>query len=345
MRSALLAAAALLVLPLVLPAQTAFAADTLRWPNPWKEGQSLAYETESLDSETGSGKHEKTRTTSTTQVRISKATADGFVQEWVSRDMTYDVLEGDKASEQVAQAALKSFEGFPIAVDLDQDGNYTRIGNVDAVSARMRTVMKPVMVAGMETALAKLDKAEREKARPAALQQVEGVLDRMTSPAVVEAMLSRDIQTYNAFVGVDLEPGQWYELETELDNPLGGKKFPAKLQVAMYASDDDPDDIFLEWKSAIDPEKGMEATWELVEKLYGEKIGRKQRKGLPREIAINDEGFAMFRRNTGVTEMFEYTRTVKLGEYEKTERERMRLTNGDHDHEWNEEPAAADDDA
>lgn len=342
--SILLAAVALLVLP-VAPTPAAFAADNLRWPNPWQQGRTLTYETESLDSQSGSGKLEKTRSTSTTRIRISEATADGYVQEWVSGDLSFQVLEGDRAGEQVMQAALAGFEGFPIAVELDKDGNYSRIRNVEAVATRMRTTLEPVMLAGVDAGLARLDQAEREKARPAALQQVEGVLERMTSPAVVEAMLSRDIQTYNAFVGAELEPGRWYELETELDNPLGGRKFPARLRVAMHPSQDDPDDIVLEWNSAIDPEKGMDATWELMEKLYGTKIGRSQRRGLPKEIAINDEGFALFHRQSGVTEMFQYIRTVRFGGYEKIERERMRLTDGRHDHEWDREPAAADDGA
>lgn len=325
-----------LALLLALPFHSLRAAETITWPNPWKKGLTLAYETESLESKVSPGKREKSRTLSSTEVRIAKVSEEGFVQEWITRKPVVEIIEGDPAQAEMMRAAMRGFEGFAVSIDLDKAGNYVRIRNIDDVSARVRKTMKPLMTAGVDAGIARLAKAEREKARAEALKQVDGVLDRMTAPAVLENLIGRDIQTYNNFIGAELEADQWYELETELDNPTGGNRIPAKLQFALYESKQDPDDIFMEWKSSIDPQKGAEAAWAILESLSGKKPGRRERRKLPKEIAIDDEGFAMFRRGTGVIEMFSSTRTVRMADHEKVERERMRLTGGDHRHEWSE---------
>ncbi|MGH8075818.1 MAG: hypothetical protein ACREPE_00620, partial [Lysobacter sp.] len=136
--------------------------------------------------------------------------------------------------------------------------------------------------------------------------------------------------------------GERYALETELDNPLGGKKFPATMEFGLYASEEDPADIFIEWDSTIDPKKGMDAVWDLTETLYGIKVPKADRKGLPKQISFVDEGFIIFNRDSGVIEMFESTRTVKLGDKVDVDRNRMRLTNGDHSHTWTEESEPAE---
>lgn len=336
MRTVLLAAAVLLALP-----HAAVAADTLRWPNPWEAGMSLVYETESLDSEARAGRREKIRTTDTSAVTITQASGDGYLQEWRSKDLVVEVIEGDKAAGALREAALRAMEASTIEVALDKDGNYASIRNLDALSTRMREVMHPLMAASIEAELGKLDESKRDKARAEALERIDGMLDRITSPAMLEPMLGRVLQTYNGFVGVDLEIGEWYELETEQPNPLGGKAFPSKLQFQLYPSEGDPDDVFLEWNSNVDPEKGADAMWELTEKLLGKKIPPKERKDLPDTVTISDEGFFLFRRDTGVIEMYETIRTIRLGGHEKVERQRMRLTSGDHEHAWKEEADAA----
>ncbi|HEY0660029.1 MAG TPA: hypothetical protein VGD21_01700, partial [Lysobacter sp.] len=319
MKTILLAAAALLALP-----NAAVAADTLRWPSPWEAGLSLVYETESLDSEAKAGQREKIRTTDTTEVTISQASADGYLQEWRSRDLGFEVIEGDKAAGALREAAVRAMADSTVEVALDKNGNYASIRNLDALSTRMREVMRPLIVASIEAEVGKLDEGKRDKARAEALKGSDGILDRITSPAMLEPMLGRVLQTYNGFVGVDLEIGEWYELETAQANPLGGKPFPSKLQFQLYPSEDDPNDVFLEWNSSVDPDKGADAMWELTEKLVGKKIPPKERKALPDTVAIKDEGFFLFRRDTGIVEMYESVRTIKLGDHEKVERQRMR---------------------
>lgn len=313
---------------------TAGAAETVRWPSPWSAMPTLVYETESLDREDKAGVREATRSADTTTIDISQAREDGFRQRWASSAMSFDVLEGDRSMEAPMRTAMQAVAATPLEVELDAAGQYLRLHDVQAVSARFREAMGPVVHAGIDAQLATLDEPVQAQARTEALKQVDAMLDRMAAPAVVESMLGRVLQTYNGFVGLDVEPGQWYELETQLPNPLGGPAFPARLQVLLSVSDDDADDVFVEWNQRIDPEKGAAALWAMAETLVGETIAAGAREGLPKEVDFRDEGMFLFRRSTGVIEMFETTRTVVLADTHKVERQRMRLTNGDHGHDW-----------
>lgn len=338
---------ALPVLCALIPLHAVSAAEMVMWPNPWEAGRTLVYETENLDSDTAPGSRKKVRMADTTEIRIIEASLDGFVQQWVSSGTQMEVLEGDKAEAEAIFAAMKSFEGFPLLVELDKEANYRRIRNLDEISERMRTALRPLFVAGVEAGVKKSlgEQADEETAKQvlaAAMTQVDGTLEKMTSAPMIDAMLGRLIQSYNAFVGVELEDGEWYSLETELDNPLGGKKFPATLKFGLYPSKQDPADVFIEWESAIDPKKGLDVIWGLVENLYGMKVSKADRKKLPKQISLVDEGFMVFNRESGVIEMFESTRTVKLGDKLNVDRNRMRLTNGEHEHTWTGESDTAE---
>ncbi|MGH8077307.1 MAG: hypothetical protein ACREPE_08295, partial [Lysobacter sp.] len=216
MKSSLLALSLISTLALV-PLHAASAGETIKWPNPWEAGRTLVYETENIDSDTQADKRKKMRTSDTTEIRITEASGDGFVQRWVSMDSRLEVLAGDKAEGEMMFTAVKSFEGFPLMVELDKEATYRRIRNLDAVVERLRTAMRPVFVAGVEAGIKPLgDTADADKKKQvlaAAMEKVEGVLDKMTAAPVVEAMLGRVIQTYNSFVGVELEDGERYALE------------------------------------------------------------------------------------------------------------------------------------
>ena len=320
-------------------------AETIRWPVPWKVGQVLTYETENLEEERSPKKREKTRTSDRTEITITEATLEGYVQRWTASQTRYELIEGDAEQAKLAAELIETLADVPLLVELDKDANYKGIRNLAEISTRVRAAMTPVLAQGVEQGVrkAKQDASDAEvkeaieKARP----HLEGLLERLSSPAFLEAAIGQVVQNFNGFVGIELEDGASYTLDTELDNPLGEKKFPATLEFGLYASDEDPDDVFLEWKSTIDPKRGADAVWEFAEKLMGTAIPKDQRKELPKEISIVDEGFLLFNRESGVIEMYENERKADLGDTHKTDRDRMRLVGGEHEHQWKEEDAAA----
>lgn len=249
-----------------LACSPAFAAEetatpTVKWVNPWKPGTSLDYATEDLTTETEGTKREQTRGTSNTTVTILQASRDGFVQSWTGQDAHYAVIEGDKAKEAFMQRLAQAFEGLSLEVELDAAGNYARARNIAALAPMLREAFLAGAMEGAERELAASRKpaAEADEVRRKVRTMMEAIADRMTAPAPLETMLTRNVQWYNGFVGIDIEPDQNYELETDLPNAFGGPAFPAKLTFSLSVSPDDPDDLYVGFEQAIDPVKGKAA--------------------------------------------------------------------------------------
>lgn len=321
------------------PLSFAFAAEeaeapTVKWVSPWKRGTMLEYAWEDLTTN-NLGKRERTRSTSKATVRITKASKDGFVQAWSWRDSAYVVEEGDKGREAAMREFVAAMGDVTLEVELDGESNYSRTRNLAEIAPRLRQAMRPLVLAGAEGNLAKIsDAAKREETRKTAMSQAEAVVDRMLAPAVLETLLTRNIQWYNAFTGIDIEPDQNYEAKIELANPIGGAPIPVTITFSLSVSEDDPDDLFVVFEQRIDRENGGAAVTALIEGLLGTTLPKGQKK---LELSIVDEGLFIVHRPSGVVEMFEASRTAQLGDKNKVERHRLRLTNGEHDHVWRDE--------
>lgn len=322
-----------------LAAEEAIPAPTVKWELPWKPGMSLVYAMEDTTLQAQGDKREHSRTSATTTVHIDQATADGFVQSWTATGSSFQVLEGDRSGEALMQQFGKAFDGVALEVELDAAGNYARARNIAQLAPRLREAFLAGAQLGLDRELAKVDAAGREEARRKAMEHMQGMVDRMTSPAVLEAMLTRNVQWYNGFVGIDIEPDQTYELESELPSPFGGPSFPAKLTFSLAVSPDDPDDLFVTFDQSIDPEKGKAALIAATRALVGQELPQ----GAMEELAfsLEDEGMFVVHRPTGTVEMFEAIRTTRFGDREKVESHRLRLTNGDHEHVWRDEGDAS----
>lgn len=314
-------------------------APTIYLPLPWKAGEVLRYAFENAETKQSAAKREKTRLTSITELRTQRADKDGYEVHWTSHDTVHKTLEGDAAMDAALQPAMRKMESVPMIVLLDAEGAYLSVRNIDEMSARMREAMAPVM----REALAAGTKAAPQGQAPAAEQQkaqveamLKGFLDNITSPKVLEAMATRQARNMAFFNAGGLEDGASYELETELENPTGGPNFPAKLTFGLWVSEDDPEDVFIEWTSTIDPVKGASAIADTVKRLFGEKL-KLSPKDLPQQVAIEDTGLMLVHRPTGMVEMYEDERTTTFGETRNHERNRMRLLDAGHGHEWKEE--------
>lgn len=335
----------LLCLLLPISAQAAQAgpepvAIKIKLPLPWKQGQVLAFDSERVKTETGPGKREKVVSASKVEVRTIEAGAEGFVQEWRWRDARDEVLEGDKRVLAAMAPAVKEIEAadLPVVVEMDAAGTYQRVRNLDQVGALFRKAMRPVMLSLMTTGFEEASKGQDAATRQQALDKLpaeaDALLERTTQPKLLEAMLTRELETLLNFSGAELEDDQSYVLETVLENPTGGAAFPAKLTFGLYVDEDEPEDVYLEWTMTIDPDKGAKAMVDTAERLYGRTFSPEEAKALPERIAVEDKGFIVFERATGLPEMFQNVRTTKFGETANYERNRLRLHGGRHAHEW-----------
>lgn len=321
-----------------LPPTHAVAADaapatTVAWVLPWEAGTTLEYASEDL-TVSDLAERERTRSTATATVRIVDAGEQGFVQSWSWDDSSFVVEEGDKTREAATREFNARMQDLPLEVELDRAGNYVRVHELERAIPRLREVTRPLVLANLEARLAQVPDAKlRRQARRAATAQVEEFLDRMLAPARLEVLLARNIQWYNAFTGIDGESGQEYTARTQLPNPDGGAPIPAEITYSLSAFDDDPEDLYVVFRQQIAPEYGGAAKVAIVEGLLGIRIEGAS----DADIAIADEGMFAIHRTSGVVEMFETTRTVRLGEKTRTERHRLRLLNGEHAHAWRED--------
>jgi hypothetical protein len=323
-------------LAFALPLSHAYAAEeaappTIRWELPWKAGTTLEYASEEL-TRSDLGQRLRTRSTSIATVRIGEVLDSGFVQTWSWRDYDYVVEEGDKAREAATRELNARMQDVALDVELDDQGSYVRLRNLAHITPRLRDTMRPMLLTGMEARLAAIADARlREDARKSAVAQVDGFLDRMFAPQMLETLLARNIQWYNGFSGIDIAPDQDYEAKVEVPNPAGGAGIPVTVTFSLSLSEEDPDDMYVVFEQTIDREHGGEAVAAIAESLLGSKLSAGQS---PVDVSVIDQGMFVVHRPTGVPEMFEATRTVKLGDKQKIERLRLRLLNGKHDHQW-----------
>lgn len=320
------------------------AGDVIRWLLPWREGVTLRYAAEDYDDERDGDSRERTRVTGIETISIREARDDGYLQAWSFADTRFEVLEGEPVAADVMQGLMESLAGLEIEVELDGAGNYAGIRNLSVISARMRPAMQQAissaagsvpaaMAAGQE---ASADPAALQVARAAADKAMAGMLDRLVSPEVLGPLLSEDAVRYNDFVGAELEDGVEYAVDVDLENPLSGGSLPARVTFGAHLRESDPDDVFLEWTTRVDPEAAAAAARNLAGMLL-ESMPAEAATLSPEllvELSVIESGFVLFRRSTGVVEMLEATRTVRAGGELKVERRRMRLLDGDHAHEW-----------
>ncbi|KGQ17928.1 hypothetical protein LF41_1782 [Lysobacter dokdonensis DS-58] len=322
-------------------------AQSVKWVLPWKDGTSLTYAASESTTDETKGVRKRSRSSSTTVVRITESSADGFVQTWTGSGYTFEVLEGDKSEEAQMKALAAALDDLPVSVQLNADGNFTGVRNMDVLMPRFRAAMRPIFDGMIEAGVKKIaDEKTRATKRAEAQAAMDKAMETMLSPAMMEALLARNISWYNGFVGIDLEPEQAYELETDLPSPLGGPNIPAKLTFSLSVSEDDAEDLFVSYHQAVDSEKARAALRANANHIVDGKIPESELAKI--EMTVKDEGFFVVHRPTGLVEMFEATRTTTVNGKDKVERSRMRLLNGDHDHTWKDEetdalPAAAKD--
>ncbi len=313
-------------------------AELVRWIAPWHEGVSLRYATEDYDVSVGQDGSERSRTTAIETIRITGVLDDGFVQTWSFDDSRYEQLEGGDAQEALMQQILESLPDIVLEVELDATGNFAALRNVDQLAAQlgpaMRTAFGTMLEAGVQEAGGWPAGEDSEAARVRAREATEDMVARMTRPEVLGTLMSRDALEYNDLFGAELQTGVPYEVDVEIDSPLGAGKVPARVTLLMQAGAAGSDEATLEWTTRMDRERAAEVALAAVEQLYGTQVTGEDREKVVADMSIVDVGRARFRRSTGVPLMLETLRTVRAAGEQRIERRRMRLLDDAHGHEW-----------
>ena len=302
---AALAAVLLLLSPL--------AAAAISFPLPWHQGLKVRYHSVSVQEKTRAGKHERIETRETNTLDIVEASDKSYLQVWRSEAPSV-VVSGDgdnlAVERSVAQQLTKRFSNLPMKVELDSKGGYLGIRNWEELAVAMREVMLPVLVqqAHMRPGLEKADDA---KVR----QMLEPALLHLTSQQAINNTLGKQAAIYNFFTAPTLTPGKPVSYEDNMASPWSADVLPSTGSFELIAVDDKAGTATIRWQQSIDPVKGAEVVWKMLEAIGGKAAaGAVHPAGLPQGLKLADLATVVLDRKSGLPLSIIHQREVALGD-------------------------------
>ncbi len=299
-------AASLLVLIALAPAAQA----SVALPVPWQQGMSLRYRSQATTDKTRGKLHTRIQTQDVVEVSVPEADAQGFLQQW--RSLSPEVaVTGDAAQSpaesRMARALVARFRTLPLQAQLDPRGAYRGLRNWEALAAAMREVMLPAM----------LDQSAARKDLPAASQEERAAkfqpeLARLTTREAIDAGLGRQVALFNYFTAANIGRGKPVSYEEELPSPWSAGSIAGRGSFELVAEDAAAGTITIRWRQGIDPLKGRETAWRIVDALGVRRPGGTGNDGLPKGLVLSDEATVVLARATGLLLRLEHRREVAL---------------------------------
>ena len=283
-------------------------------PLPWQVGVRLEYESTTVSEKVSKDVRRVATTRALSTIEILAADDTGYVQSWRDKKARI-VVEGngpDLAVEQrTSQRMLDRFADLALEVKLDDQGLYTGIRNWEPLGARLRDVLQPVLVeqARSKPQLASVPEAEL-------LPKLAPVLAQMTTQPVIDSSLGRNASIYNFFTSPALEAGKPVRYEDTLQSPLSDHRIPAVGVFELIATDAQADTVTIRWTQSIDPVKGRDAAWAMVEAITGASLPV-ERAALPSQLTMRDEATVVLHRGTGVIQRLQHERLLELGDQKR----------------------------
>lgn len=285
---------------------------TISLPVPWKQGLQLRYRSSSATEKTRGQLHTRVQVQDISELRIAEAGEQGFLQVWHSRKPEVATTgDGDQvmAERRMVQAMLKRFENLPLEANIDARGNYAGLRNWEALGAAMREVMLPVLTRQAQA------RKELKGTDPAQLRaRIEPALAKMTTQGAIDSALGRQVALYNFFIAPSLERGKPKRYTDQIASPFSADMIPSQGSFELAAVDEKAGTVTVHWKQGIDPVRGREWAWKLVESLTGVKASSLDAKKLPRTMELSDEATVVIDRATGIPRRIDHRRHVALGD-------------------------------
>jgi hypothetical protein len=143
----------------------------------------------------------------------------------------------------------------------------------------------------------------------------------MTKRPAIDAGLGRQVAIYDSFVALHLAPGKPFRYEDSIASPWSADLVPSRGSFELLSVDDKAGTVSVRWRQAIDPAKGVEVAWRMVESITGLKRGGTGApKELPRGLELEDEATVVIARASGIPQRIEHRRHVALGGASTTSR-------------------------
>ncbi|MGN6153227.1 MAG: hypothetical protein ACTHOH_14660 [Lysobacteraceae bacterium] len=321
---------ALALSTLLLVAGTATAAERVRVAVPWTSGQTVAYDDEAVHRENGEGDGASVRRiTDETRIRVDAAGRDGYALTWTTHGSRVETVDGDRSLSDLLAPVLDALDEVPVTIELDGDGRYRRVRDLDALVDRVRKAMLPAFLGNLDRSLgvdasgnSKVDKGERDALLAAARRDLESNMDSIVSRDSVEAGTVSQMRQLSAFVGKTLVAGKDYRDAEPILSPVEGRPLPGVRDYTLEIDRDDPGLARLRWTHRFDAKADAKTQWTLAQELGARTVTD----GLPQDMVLTQTGTLVFRRDTGVVELLEVEERSKLGSvHDEEQRHRMRL--------------------
>jgi hypothetical protein len=293
----------------------ATAAETIRWPLPWQDGQVWEYDTELVDREVTDGEALASRTTDRTTLRVRAGADGGFVQTWDSAESRLEAVEGERALLDALAARLPALDALEIQGRLDRNGRYLGLANRAELTLGLRRALMG------ETLPAPTDMAQ------ASVEQVlSAAMDGYLTEDATESIAAAELRVFNAFAGGAWTAGRRYRDNAPMYSPLYGRPVPGLREYWVEADPQDPALAQLRWTHRIDPRGDTEALWSLVTDLALIDLEDVDTRKRPKNLDYREEGRMLFRRADGAILLYERSSRSRYGEQQAGEsRQRMRL--------------------
>jgi hypothetical protein len=322
-----------LALPLLLGALAplaASAAERATLTPPWRAGETLVYDTESVFREGAGRERSVRRVTDRSELRTEAVGRDGTLLTWTTRNSRVETVEGDRVIADIIATMTDAYDGYVAGMALDRDGRYRGLHDIAGVTAKLREVMAPAFEQNLQRLIGpidpKLSKYDREDALAQMRVRVQEVLDQTLAPASVEAMMSSQIRPLTAFAGKTLTAGRTYRDREPLRAELDGRAVPARREYTLSIDREDPNLARIRWTHTLDPKGDAEALWALADAYGGGGDDEDARRGRPRDLQMREEGSLLFRRDNGVVVLLEVVTASRYGDrHDEERRMRMRL--------------------
>lgn len=315
---------------LLAASANATAAERVRVAVPWTTGQSVAYDDEATHRENGEDDGASLRRiTDETRIRVDAAGRDGYALTWTTHDSRVEAIDGDRSLSDLLAPVLDALDDLPVTIELDGDGRYRRVRDLDALTDRVRKVMLPAFLANLDRSLGvdaggngKVDKGERDGMLAAARRDLESNMENIVSRDSVEAGTVSQMRLLSAFVGKTLVAGKAYRDAEPILSPVEGRPLPGVREYTLEIDRDDPGLARLRWTHRFDATANAKTQWALAQELGARAVTD----GLPQDMVLTQTGTLVFRRDTGLVELLEVEDRSKLGRvHDEEQRHRMRL--------------------
>lgn len=292
-------------------------AETIEWPLPWKQGTRIEYDQSYRAVESRDGKQVAITGSDRIVLEIMRVDETGFVQRWTGTDPRIETGDLPESLAATLRATIEAMRDLAIDVQLDKEGAFAGIANLDEIHPRYREAMRE-MVENL-TATGKPDAAAKAA--------VDRMIDMLTARPVLEQQLADIPAAYNFVSGGGLELDAEYEYEDSGTNPLGGEPIPMRNRLHLTTADD-PRFHALTWEVEPDAQAASALAAQAAEQMLapqavGQDAGAQEELQQALEQARADAKFTttvsyLVDKATGVIERMEQVEVKRFGGKDQT---------------------------